>query len=122
MNLCALFIDSVEAPLRHRIASGHVIAVVGKLFARREPRCFADNLVAFDDELGAIGVSDDPFATEQSHCPIRAIVDRDEVHKRVRLVGRKRWPAMMVGEFVETGDEPGNCAGTARHEANRRVK
>ena len=33
VNLLAVFIDSVEGAVRNRIASRHVIAVVGKLFA-----------------------------------------------------------------------------------------
>lgn len=64
VNFLPLLIDSVKTSVRHGIAPGNMIAVVGKLFAGREPRCFTDNLVSFDHQLTAVRMSDDPFTSE----------------------------------------------------------
>lgn len=119
VNLAAFVIHSVKTSVRDRIAARDMVAVVGKLFARRESRCFADNLVAFDDELAAIGVNDHPFAPEQSDGAIGAVFDRDEINERVWLVGRQRRPAVVIGKFIESGYKTGKRAGTAGHDARR---
>lgn len=64
VNLAAPIVHSMETPVCDRIAASDMITVVGKLFTRRQSRCFAHDLVAFDDELTAIGVNDHPLAPE----------------------------------------------------------
>ena len=104
MNLLPLLVDSVKTPVRHRITTSDMVAVVGELFARSQTRRFAHNLVAFDHELTAVGVHDDPFPTEKSDRAIRTIFDRDEVNEGVWFIRRQRRPAVVIGEFIKTGD------------------
>ena len=120
MDFFSVFVDAVKATLSSRVGAGDVIAVIGKLLARGEPRSFADDLVTFDHELAAIGMHDYPFAPEEGDHAVRAVLNRDEVNESVRFVRRKRRAAVVVGEFVEAGGQTGDFAGTARHVANRR--
>ena len=48
-----VFIKSVETAMSPGIASGHVVAVIRKMRTRSEAGSFADDLVAFDDQLAA---------------------------------------------------------------------
>ena len=100
----AQVIDAVETPTRTRGAGGDMIAVVGKLFAGSQTRSFAHDFVALDHELTAVGVHDDPFPTEKSDRAIRTIFDRDEVNEGVWFIRRQRRPAVVIGEFIKTGD------------------
>src|SRR3954471_14544760 len=59
MNPISVLADPVKTAMRRRIAARHVVTVVGKLFAGREPRGLADNLVAFNHELRAVRVLHD---------------------------------------------------------------
>lgn len=102
----------MKAAVCDSVAARDMIAVVGELFTRSEPRRISDDLIAFNHQLAAVGVSDHPFATEQCHRPIRRVRDRDEVNKGVRLVLRQRGAAVMIREFVELGGQPGNFTGT----------
>lgn len=103
MDLFTVLIDSMKTAVRDRVAAGHMIAVIRELFAGREPRGFPDDLVAFDHELAAIRVRDDPLASEQGHGSIGSVLDGDEINEGVRFVGRERRPAVMIGELVEAG-------------------
>jgi len=96
----------MKAAVRDRVAAGHMIAVVREFFSRSEPRSFANDFVAFDHELTAIRVHHDPFASEQSHYPVRAVFDRDKIDEGVRLISGQRWPTVVVSELVESGDKP----------------
>ena len=96
VNLSAGFIHAVEAAAHLRIFTGHMVAVVGKLFTRGETRGFADDLVAFHHEMTAVGVGDDPLATEQCHRVVGAVVDCDEIDEGVRFVRGQAAAAVVV--------------------------
>lgn len=119
VDLATLVIHTVKTPVRDGVTSRDVITVVGKLFAGREARRFSDDFVTFDHELVAVGVDHDPFSAQQGDRAIGAIFNGDEIDKRVRLVGRERWSAVMIGKFVESGDKAGERAGTAGHQPRR---
>lgn len=106
MNPLTVFVDAVETAVCDRVAAGHVVTVVRKFFSRRETRSLADDFVAFDHELAAVSVDDDPFASEQSHGAVRAIFDRDEINEGVRFVGGQRRTTVVISELVESGDKP----------------
>ena len=89
MNLLAVFVDAVKTAARDRVATGDVIAVIGELFSRRDAGSFANNFIAFDHKLAAIGVGDHPFASEQRDRAVRTVFDRDEIDERMWLVGRE---------------------------------
>ena len=110
MDFLPVFINAVKTTMRDRITARHMITVIGKLFAGGEAWGFAHDLVAFDHELAAVGVSDDPLPAEKRNRLIRSVLDRDEIDKRVRLVGRKRWPAVVIGEFIKAGGKTGHSA------------
>jgi hypothetical protein len=118
VDFFAILVDAVEAAVRAAILIGNVITVVGELFSGREAGGFADNLVALDDEPRSIRVKHDPLAAQQGDRVFRLVADRDEVHERVRLVRRQAGAAMVVAQFIETGDEAGNFTG-AGHNTNR---
>lgn len=105
MNLAAELIDAVEATAGSRIATADMITVIGKLFARGEAGRFADDLVAFDDQAGAVVVLYHPFSTEQSNGVFGAVENCDEINERVRLVRGQACAAVMIGELVEAGGE-----------------
>src|SRR5688500_10926073 len=73
MNLVPVLVDAVKAPMRRGIATGHVVAVVGKLLARREAWRLADDLVAFNHQAGPVGVLYDPLPAQQGHGAIGGI-------------------------------------------------
>ena len=64
MDMASQIIDAVETPARTRRAGGDMRAVVGKLLARSEPRGLADDFIAFNHELAAVGVGDDPLSAQ----------------------------------------------------------
>ena len=101
MNPVSVFVDPVETPVRAGVAAGHVVAVVGKLLAWREARRFTDNLVAFDDQPGAVGMHHHPFAAEESHRLVGGIPNGDEVDERMRLIRRQAGAPVVVAEFVQ---------------------
>lgn len=103
MHVPAQVIDAMKTPARTRGAGGDMVAVVGKLFARGQSRSFADDFIALDHELTAVGVSDHPFASEQRDGVIGAVVNRDEIHERMRLVRRQAFSPVVIHEFVEVG-------------------
>ena len=103
MDLFTVFIDSMKTAVSDRVAASDMVAVIRELFAGREPRRFADDLVAFDHELAAIGVRDHPLASEQGHGSIGSVFDRDEIDERMWFVGGERRPAVVIGELVEAG-------------------
>jgi hypothetical protein len=97
------FVDAVKASARLGVHAGHVITVVGELFAGRQVRRFAHDFVAFDDEARAIAVNDDPFPPEQRDGAIRTILNRDEIDERVRFVRRQGNATMVIAEPVKAG-------------------
>ena len=117
VNLPAQLVDAMVAAVRARVAAADVIAVVGKLFAGRESRGFADDPVALDHEPAAIGVQDDPFAAEQGDGVRGGVVDRDKVDEGVGFVRGKAGAAMVIAEFIEPGRETGQFLGGASHDA-----
>ena len=120
VDLLTLFIDAVKTSVRDGFTTRDVVAVIGKLFARSESRSFANDLISFDHELAAVGMRHDPFASEERYGLIRSVLDGNEIDERVRLVGRKRRPTMMVHEFIKSGGKTRKCARAARHPARRR--
>jgi hypothetical protein len=109
MHMAAEIIDTVKTALGASRPGGHMVAVVGKLLSRGEARGFAHYLVTFDHELAAVFMGDDPFATEQRDGVFGAVVNRDEINKRVRLVRRQALAPVMIHELVEAGGEAGKC-------------
>ncbi len=107
----------MKGSARLGVAAGHMVAVVGKLLAGREAGRFTDDFVAFDDELAAVGVKDDPLPAEQGHHAVGFVADGDEIDKSVRLVRRQAGAAVMVDQFVEAGGKAGQFVGAARHGA-----
>ena len=89
VNLLPVLINPMEASVGHGVATGDVIAVIGKLFARRKTGSFANNLITFDHELAAICVRDHPLASEQGDRAFRTVFDSDEINERVWLVRRE---------------------------------
>jgi len=102
MNAFAEFIDAMKATVGAGVDPRDMIAIVGKLLTGREVGRFADDLVAFDHEAGAVAMQHDPLSAQQRHLSIRRILDRDEVNERMWLVSRQARSAMMVTELVET--------------------
>lgn len=111
-------VHAVEAALRRSIEARDVVAVVGKLLPRLEPRLLADDAVALDDESRAVAVLHHPFAAEEGHGAVGAVLDRDEIDERMRLVRRQTRPAVVVTQLVEAGGETGQFAG-AGHAATK---
>ncbi len=101
------FIEAVKTARRARANRGDVITVVRKLFARRQARRLPNDTITFEDLLRTVLMFDHPFSAEQSHGAIGAVVNRDEVNKRMRPVLRQAFAAVMVDKFVETSSEPG---------------
>ena len=104
MDFPTLFVDPVKTTVRHCIAAGDVVAVVGELFAGRQTRCFSDDLITLDDELTAIRVHNHPLSAEQRHGSVGSIFNRNKINEGVRFIRRKRRPAVVIGEFIKTGD------------------
>ena len=115
MDFPAEIVDAMETAVSARVVAGHVIAVIGKLLARREARGFADDLVALDHEAAAVGMEDHPFAPEERDGVVRRVVDRDEIDERVGLVRRQARAAVVIAEFVEAGGEARQGMGTTSH-------
>jgi len=115
MNRLAEFINAMEAAMGAGVAGGNVVAVVGKMLARRQPGRLADNLFTLDDELGAVGILNHPFAAEQGDDSVGLVLDRDEIDERVRLSFRQAVAAMMVDEPVKVSREARNFAGRVSH-------
>lgn len=116
MDVSAQIIDTMETSTRSGGTSSDVIAVVGKLLSRRQPRRFSDDFVAFDHQLTAVRVSDDPFASKECDRVVGAVVDGDEIDKSVRLVRRQTFPSVVIHEFIEMGDEAGKGKGSGHGE------
>jgi len=93
----------VKRAVGRGVAAGHMVAVVGELLARGKAGGLTDDLVAFDDQMTAIGVIHHPFAPEQRDGVLGGVEDRDEVNKGVRLVRWQRGSTVVVVEFVEAG-------------------
>lgn len=117
MNFFTRIIDPMEAPLRRGIQSGHMIAVIGKLLTGRQARGLAHNLVAFNDEPGAVRVFDHPFAAEKCDRAVGTVTDRNEVDKCVRLVRWQTRTAVVITQLIKGGDEAGDLAGAAGHKS-----
>ena len=107
MDLVTQFIDPVEAAMRAGVEAGYMVTVVGKLLARGEAGCLADDLISFDDQPRAVGVFDNPLSSEERDRPVGAISDGDEINERVRLVDRQTHAAVMIGELIEPGSKAG---------------
>ena len=67
MDFSTEFVDAVKATLGFCVEGGYVVAIVGKIFAGSEAWALADDFVALDDELRAIGMRDHPFPPQQCH-------------------------------------------------------
>ena len=89
MNLLPVLINPMEASVGHGVATGDVIAVIGKLFAGRKTGSFANNLITLDYKLAAIRVRDHPLASQQRDGAFRTVFDGDEINERVWLVRRE---------------------------------
>lgn len=69
--------------LSEAVGSDEVIARIMELGARGEAGAFADDAVAFDDELGVVGIGDDPLASLDGDDARAVIVDGDMIHKSI---------------------------------------
>lgn len=101
MDFLALFIDAVKTTPGLGIAACHMVAVVGKMFAGREVRRLAHDLIAFHHQLAAVGVKNDPFAAKERDGAVGLVPDGDKVDESVRFVRRQAGAAVMVDQFVE---------------------
>ncbi len=114
-----MVIHAMETAAHLGIAIRDMVAIVGKLLAGCEARCFADDFVALDDQAAAIGMDHDPFAAEQPDGAIRFVFDRDEINKRMRFVGRQAGAAVVINQLVEQCGEAGQFYGFARQGKKR---
>lgn len=121
MDFPTSLVHAVEAAPHRRVVTGHMAAIVGKLFPRGEPRRLADDLVAFHYKLAAISVRDDPLAAEQRHRAVRAVVEGDKVNKGMGLVRRQTAAAVVVAELVEMSRQTGKFNGTG-HQTHKGEK
>ena len=119
MNSVTLLVHAVKTAMRRSVSAGDMVAVIRKLLARRQPRCFADNFVTFNHQPCAVGVQDDPLSPEQRHATVGGIMNGDEINERVRLVGRQAGTAVMITQLVERSREAGQFvrAGHAEKES-----
>ena len=114
MNPLPLFVDAMETAVSRRVAAGDVVTVVRKLLAGSDPRCFSNDLVAFNDQTRAIRVNHYPFTSEQRHRPIGRVMNCNEINERVGLVGRQTRAAVMITQLVQGSREARQFA-RARH-------
>ena len=119
MDFLAVVIHAVETAAHLGIAIRDMVAIVGKLFAGREARRFADDFVAFDDQAAAVAVDHDPFSAEEPDGAVGFVLDRDEINEGVRLVRRQAGAAVVVNQLVELGGEAGQFYGFARQGEKR---
>lgn len=96
VDVAAQFVDAVETTAGDGIFIGHVVAVVGKFFSRREPRGFADDFFAFDDGAAAVVTFEHPFASEQGDGVFGTVTDRDEIDEGVGFVHGETATTVMV--------------------------
>lgn len=116
----AKFIASVKTADRPGVGPGHVITIVRKLLTWLEAGCFAHDLVAFHHETCAIGMMNDPLATEERDRAVGFVANRDEINKGVRFVLRQALSTIMVVELIQSGGEPGQGDGIgAGHNSTR---
>ena len=87
MDGSPLFVDSEEASVGDGVLTGDVVTIVGKAFAGGQPGRLADDALAFNHEVCAVCVFNDPFAAEQGDDAIGGVGDRDVVNERVRFAG-----------------------------------
>jgi len=105
MHFITKFINAVKTTQRARIAAGHVITIVGKLLTRSQTRSFADDFVAFDNQMVAIAVLDHPLTAEQGDDAIRGVVNRHKVDEGVRFVRGQGHAPVVINELIEAGAE-----------------
>ena len=103
MNFAAQFIHAMKTALRPGGTAGHMITVVRESLAGREARRFADDAVAFNHELLAVRVKDDPFAAQEGDRAIGAVGDRDKIDECMGFVRRQTRSSMVITELVEGG-------------------
>lgn len=89
VNLLPVLVDPMETSVGDRVATGDVIAVIGKLFPGRKTGRFANNFITLNHELAAIRVRDHPLASEQRDGAFGTVFDRNEINERVWLVRRE---------------------------------
>lgn len=119
MNLLTELIHAVKTPVSLGIGAGDMIAVVGKLFAGDKTRGFTNDLVPLDDQPGPVGVSYDPFSTQEGDCVFGPVLNCDKIDERMGFVGRQARAAPVIVEFVEAGGETWEFAGEAGHTLKR---
>lgn len=103
MDALPLVVDAVEAPIHGGRTAGDVVAIVGKLFAGLKSRRLTHDFIAFDDQLGAVGLADDPLAPVKDHGPRRVVFDGHVIDERMGFVFWERGAAVVVNESVERG-------------------
>jgi len=103
----SVFVDAMKTPAGNSIGSRDVIAVVGELLAGSKARGLTDDLIALEHEAATVIVLDHPFASEQGHGVVGAVMNCHEVDERVRFVGGQAAATVMVAELVETGRQAG---------------
>ncbi|MEN9634606.1 MAG: hypothetical protein RL077_3010 [Verrucomicrobiota bacterium] len=107
-----LLVDAVEAAIHRGGTAGDVIAIVGKLFAGLKSRRLAHDFIAFEDQLGAVGLADDPLAPVKDHGPRRVVFDGHVIDERMGFVFWERGAAAVVDESVERGGQTGDFRGS----------
>lgn len=68
---------------------------------RGESRGFANDFIAFHDQLGSIRVFDHPFSAQQRHRAVGIIANREVVDERMGPVRGQLLATVPVDEFVE---------------------
>lgn len=115
----AVFVDPEETTVGDGILPGDVVTIVGKALAGGQPGRLTDDALAFDDEVGAVGMHDHPFAAEQGDHAIGGVRNGDVINERVGFARRKVGAAKMMAKLIEVGREALDFLRRARHGTNR---
>ncbi len=97
---------SKKGTRRCALSFDDVIGVVAECLTGFELRELPDNTVALNHKRVAVCISNDPFATKDVHRFIRAIVDRDMIHKWMRSIWRSR-ASRIIRDVIYDGTETG---------------
>ncbi len=87
--------------MRAGIAGSHMITVVRKMGTRGQSGGFANDFVAFHNQLRAVGVFDDPLSAQQRDRSVGIVANRQVVDEGVRSVGRQLFATVPVDEFIQ---------------------
>ena len=103
VNLVLELVESMKGTGSFRGEVGDVVAVVGKGFSRGNGRSLSDDLVPLHDRGGAIGVGEDPFASEKRDRTVGEVADADEVNEGMEVDALEARFLLVVNQFVQSG-------------------